>query len=207
MLHDPNNSKGLESRQSTPLAAVVCRRSAHWATCLLTLLLAGASVAQEVVDERLEYNVKAASIYAFGRYVTWPDSAFENEKSPFVIGVLGGNPFGDALDHIAEKKTIQERRIEVRLLESPEQCAGCHIVFVTRAVPKASEAEVFKYSLRKPVLLVGETNGFAERGGIINFYQSGNNVRFELNPEIAEEAKLNLNAKLLSLGTKAATRR
>lgn len=163
--------------------------------------------AQEIIDPRLEYNVKAASIYAFGRYVTWPESAYENEKSPFVIGVLGTNPFGDALERIAAKKTLDEHKIVVRQLNGPKECLQCHIVFVVRGVDPSVEADLFRQAAGKPVLLVGESAGFVERGGIVNFYQSGSNVRFELNPDKSVECRLSLNAKLLSLGTKAAATR
>jgi hypothetical protein len=178
---------------------------------LMTLLLALAgsgatALAQEMVDERLEYNVKAVSLYAFGRYVTWPDSAFESPNSPFVIGVFGGNPFGDALDRIAAKKSLGGRSITVRLLKSPGDSIGCHIVFVSRTVEASVQTEIIQTASGKPVLLVGESPGFVERGGIINFYQSGSNVRFELNPDKGVEARLSLNAKLLTLGAKSSTR-
>lgn len=161
-----------------------------------------------MIDSRLEYNVKAVSLYAFGRYVTWPDSAFEGADSPFVIGTFGANPFGDALERIATtKKTLNGRKILIQLIKEPEQCANCHIVFVPRSVTQAVEAKLFEHAAGKPVLLVGESPGFASRGGVINFYQSGSNVRFELNPDKSVENKLSLNAKLLTLGTRAATRR
>jgi hypothetical protein len=160
--------------------------------------------AQDVVQQR-EYNVKAVSLYAFGRYVTWPETVFAGPTSPFIIGVLGGNPFGDALSRIAAKKNLNGRPIEVRELNSPDEGAACHIVFITRTVTQDLEAKVFQQYSGKPVLLVGESPGFAERGGIINFYQSGANVRFELNPERGVQSSLSLDAKLLSLGTKAQT--
>jgi hypothetical protein len=163
--------------------------------------------AQDMIDSRLEYNVKAVSLYAFGRYVTWPPSAFENDGSPFVIGIFRDNPFGDALERIAKKKTLNGRAITVRQIDRPDDCANCHIVFVPRSISQSTEEQVFEQVAGKPVLLVGESPGFATRGGVINFYHSGSNVRFELNPEKGEENNLSLNAKLLTLGTKASTRR
>jgi YfiR/HmsC-like len=163
--------------------------------------------AQEIIDPRLEYNVKAVSLYAFGRYVTWPEAAFPSAKSPFVIGTIGGNPFGDALARIAQKKTLNGRAIVVREIEKPEQCVECHILFVTQSVSQEVETALFQQAAGKPVLLVGESPGFAERGGVINFYHSGSNVRFELNPDKGVENQLSLNAKLLTLGTRAATRK
>jgi hypothetical protein len=179
------------------------------AFCLFVLLggQSARSQAQEVIDSRLEYNVKAVSLYAFGRYVTWPQSAFGSADSPFVIGMFGGNPFGDSLDRIASKKTLNGRTIVIRPIASAAECTQCHILFVTRTVDKVTEAELFAEAAGKPVLLVGESPGFAERGGIINFYQSGSNIRFELNPDKSVEAQLSLNAKLLTLGTKTTTHR
>lgn len=164
-------------------------------------------IAQDAIDARLEYNVKAVSLYAFGRYVTWPDAAFSGDDSPFTIGTFGGNPFGDALEQIAAKKTLNGRKIVIKQISDPSECAHCHIVFVPRNVTPASEAQLFEHAAGRPVLLVGESPGFASRGGVINFYQSGSNVRFELNADKSVENKLSLNAKLLTLGTKAATRR
>jgi YfiR/HmsC-like len=172
------------------------------------LCLVGAGVqAQDAIDPRLEYNVKAVSLYAFGRYVSWPENAFSSGSSPFVIGTFGGNPFGDALERIAQKKTLNGRTIVVRQIDRPEDCTNCHILFVTRGVTSEMEVKLFEHAAGKPVLLVGESPGFAERGGVINFYHSGTNVRFELNPDKSLENKLSLNAKLLTLGTRAATRR
>jgi hypothetical protein len=182
--------------------------------CLSTLLAFAlacfhgqALLGQEVVDARKEYNVKAVTLYAFGRYVTWPNSAFEKPDSPFIIGLLGENPFGDALDQIAAKKTIAGRPMIVRQFTKPAECANCHILFVTGTVPAETEAKLFQVVAGKSVLLVGESAGFAERGGIVNFYESGANVRFELNPDKANEAQLSFDAKLLSLGTKVPSRK
>jgi hypothetical protein len=178
------------------------------AGCCALLCMEGAtSQAQDAIDPRLEYNVKAVSLYAFGRYVSWPEDAFSSGTSPFVIGTFGGNPFGDALERIAQKKTLNGRPIVVRQIDRPEDCADCHILFVTRSVSSETEGKLFQHAAGKPVLLVGESPGFAERGGVINFYPSGSNVRFELNPDKSLENKLSLNAKLLTLGTRAATRK
>jgi hypothetical protein len=198
------------SALSSRLARASAPRRLRLAAAMLMLAPAAfcvaPAVAQDLVLQQREYNVKAVSLYAFGRYVTWPESVFATPTSPFVIGVLGGNPFGDALDRIAAKKTLNGRPIEVRQLAAPDQGAQCHIVFVSRAVPPELEAKLIQQASGKPVLLVGESPGFAQRGGIINFYQSGANVRFELNPDRGAECQLSLDAKLLSLGTRAETK-
>lgn len=180
------------------------RRALRWLIGVLAAAcLPHPAVAQESVVTEREYNVKAASLYAFGRYVTWPEAAFASPTSPFVIGVLGGNPFGNALDQIAAKKTIAGRPIVVRQLATPAEAAGCHMVFVSRTTTPEAEAELFRLARTRPMLLVGESPGFAARGGVVNFFQSGSYVRFELNADRGAESKLSLDAKMLSLGTKA----
>lgn len=171
--------------------------------CAALVLVATPAAAQSVLGGQREYNVKAVSLYAFGRYVTWPTSAFPSDASPFVIGVLGGNPFGEALSQIAAKKQLNGRAIEVRQVTLPAESLACHLVFVTRAVTPEMEKQLLDLARGQPVLLVGESPGFKERGGIINFFVSGANVRFELNPEQGAMSQLSLNAKLLSLGSKA----
>jgi hypothetical protein len=197
-----NANQALE-RVAALLTAAGAGRMRRWFACAFAAAcLATVASAQDVVTQR-EYNVKAVSLYAFGRYVTWPATVFASESSPLVIGVIGGNPFGDALDRIAAKKTLNGRPIVVKQLGAPEEILGCHIVFVTRTVAPEVEAKLFQATDKKPVLLVGETPGFANRGGVVNFYQSGPNIRFELNPERGLACNLSLDAKLLSLGTKA----
>ncbi len=162
--------------------------------------------AQTVIDSRREYNVKAVTLYAIGRYVRWPESVFPDEQSPFVIGIFGSNPFGNTLQRIAQKKTIHGRPILVKEYATLEDCASpCHILFVTRSVPPDQEAQLLERLQGASVLLVGESSGFANRGGTINFYLDGNHVRFELNPDQALQASLVLNAKMHSLGTRVAS--
>jgi len=162
--------------------------------------------AQTVIDSQREYNVKAVTLYAIGRYVKWPESVFPDEQSPFVIGILGSNPFGDTLQRIAQKKTIHGRPILIKEYATPEDCTSpCHILFVTRSVSPEKEAELLEHLEGAPVLLVGESAGFANRGGTINFYVDGNHIRFELNPDQALQAQLVLNAKMHSLGTRVSS--
>jgi len=161
--------------------------------------------AQHAIDSRREYNVKAVSLYAIGRYVKWPDSVFPNEQSPFVIGIFGANPFGNTLNRIAQKKTIHERSIVVRQFATVEDYQPCQILFVTRSTLPTDEARLLKTLQGQPILFVGESSGFATRGGTINFFVDGNNVRFELNADQALQAHLVLNAKMHHLGTRVSS--
>ena len=145
-----------------------------------------------------EYQVKAAFLYNFGKFVEWPSQAFETPRDPITICVLGHNPFGNALDEVIRGKSIEGRGIVVRLVTGGEQANSCQILFVNAADNK-------RYRLLcanlKPVgiLTVGEAPGFAMGGGVINFKLDGDRVRFEINVDAAEHAQLHISSKLLSL--------
>jgi hypothetical protein len=152
-----------------------------------------------------EYSVKAAFLYAFGRFVEWPAGALGNAADPFVIGIVGEDSFGDVLKEIAAKKTLQDRRIVVRRFAMPDDYRPtCQILFVSRSLSAEQQAAMLKKTQGNPVLVVGETPGFAEKGGIINFYAEEDRIRFEINAEAARKAQLRLSAQLLSLGRPAA---
>ncbi len=156
----------------------------------------------EAIDPQHEYNVKAAFLYSFGRYIEWPKDAFDHHSGAFVLGVCGEDPFGEILDRIVQSKTIQERRIVILRMATIEELQPCHILFVSRTIPRAQQIAIFNKMRNKPTLLVGETPGSAERGCGINFFLEGNTVRFEINVEAIRQKMLILDAKLLSLGKK-----
>jgi len=176
-------------------------RTAKYAACLLLLgvpALGTTPLRTQSVSSR-EYTIKAAYLYNFGRYVTWPKEYFPTAQSPFVIGVLGKDPFGDALDSIAAGKRVGGRRIVVRRFASLGEYEFCHILFVPRSTDPQEQVDTIVRLRSARVLLVGETPGFARRGGSINFFVERNKTRFEINQEAAEREKLKISAKLLSL--------
>jgi hypothetical protein len=154
---------------------------------------------------QLEYNVKAAFLYSFGRYVEWPEKMFEKKDSPFVIGIYGKNPFGKALDRIAQTRTIQGRHIAVRIIESIDDLAKCHIVFIPSSLAAEKQDKIIKKIKDEPFLLVGEIPHFAEMGGDMNFFMDGESVRFEINVDTIRRKKIQIDAKLLNLGKKFST--
>ncbi len=146
-----------------------------------------------------ERRIKAAFLYNFGRYVTWPASSSGGEKDPFVIGVLGIDHLGGALDAVAAAKKVHGREIVIRRFKSLDEYTACHILLVTKDMALVEQLRAIRRLGRSPVLLVGETPGFAYRGGHINFYIEANNIRFEINNEAAKRAQLKIGAQLLRL--------
>lgn len=156
---------------------------------LLAALLAWpiASAAQEV---RLEYQVKAAYLYNFMKFVEWPAGS----GGPLTICVAGRNPFGSVLADTVRGELIEGRPIEIKVILEPEP--GCHAVFVPRT---AAVTAYLRAAQGTPTLTVGESPRFIEQGGIINFFLEGSNVRFQINPSAAERARLRISSRLLQL--------
>jgi hypothetical protein len=146
-----------------------------------------------------EYQVKAGFLFNFVQFVDWPAESFPSPDAPIVIGVLGVDPFGSALDEIVQGQTAKNRSIVVRRSGALEQLEGCHMLFIS-ASEKERIGQIHAALENKPVLAVGELPGFADRGGIINFFLQGGKVRFEINAEAAKRRGLKISSQLLSLG-------
>ena len=131
-------------------------------------------------------------------FVEWPEDAFELPDSPMVIGIVGQDPFGSAIDRAVEDKKISGRRIIVKRLPWNQQIKECHLLFVASS-EAARMGQLDHLVGGRPVLTIGETPAFAREGGIISFVIEEKKVRFEINTEAAKHANLNLSSKLLSL--------
>lgn len=153
----------------------------------------------DALDINRSYTVKAAYLLQFGHYVEWPDDAFPNKQSPLIIGVLGPYPFDSVFEEVARTKRIEGRPVVIRRFASMADYTPCHILFIVASVPPAERALAIEKLKRSPVLIVGEEPGFAEQGGIVNFFVSGDKVRFEINARAAREEQLKISSTLLSL--------
>jgi hypothetical protein len=148
-----------------------------------------------------EYLIKAGFIYNFAKFVEWPSVSFSQPESPIVIGVLGTDPFGSVLDRIVADKKIGSRGFVVRRYKwskDLKDLRDCQILFIS-ASEKAHTDEIVEFVKWLPILTIGETPGFAERGGVIRFTLEDNRVRFEVNVDAARKANLNISSRLLTL--------
>lgn len=151
-----------------------------------------------------EYQVKAAFLFNFAKFVEWPPGRFGGPNAPLVIGVLGEDPFGEALEQSIQNKEIQGRPIELRRLRAGEDLEACHVLFVSRS-ENARLGPILGAVKNSAVLTVGEMEQFLEQGGMINFFIEADSVKFEINPKAAEQCGLKLSAKLLAVSRTATT--
>jgi hypothetical protein len=143
-----------------------------------------------------EYQVKAAFVLNFAQFIEWPQGSFASADSPILVGVLGKDPFGDALEATFAEATAQGRRLVVRRGGHVDEMRDCHLLFIS-ASERDRHSEVLAALKDVSVVTISETEGFARRGGIINFYFEGKKVRFEINPGAAQRKHLKISSQLL----------
>jgi len=145
-----------------------------------------------------EYQVKAAFLYNFAKFVEWPPSSFSDASAPLRICVFGQDPFGQELRDIVNDKTVNGRKLQVNQISDLQTARTCHILFI--ASSERAELKQALESLRGTgALTVGDTKGFIEHGGMINFVLENDRVRFQVNHKAAEEAGLKISSKLLNV--------
>ncbi len=173
----PRRTGGLRSSGRSPLLAVLAA----------ALGLLGA-------DAPGEYEVKAAFLYNFAKFVEWPAGTLERSER-FTICVVGASDVSAKLERVVDGRSVGGRAVAVHSLESAEGGASCHMLFAT----DAAAAEEIQATAFSGVLTVGERASFAREGGMINFVFVDKKVRFQINKKRAEEAGLAISSKLLKL--------
>jgi len=164
-----------------------------WSVVLAAHLALGLNAQQ--LDE---YQVKAAFLYNFAKFVDWPPQAFKTPEEPFVICILGQDPFGRALDVVVSGKNVGGRPGAVRRASDAHQAVGCQILFVSSSERK-QVLSILAAARQPGVLTVGEVGNPTAQGVAIAFILTGGRVRFQVNLACAEEEKLRFSSKLLSL--------
>ena len=151
-------------------------------------------------DTALEYRVKAAFLYNFALYTTWPDGTFEKDESPIIFGVVGADPFGTILDNAIEGKTLHGRPLLLQRYRLAKDLQDCHILFVSSSEEKTLK-DVFDKLAGQHVFTVSDMAGFSTRGGIARFFIKNGKVSFEINTDVAARERLLISSQLLKLAT------
>ena len=150
-----------------------------------------------------EYSVKAGYLYNFSKYVTWPEDAFGAANSPFVICIVGEDPFEGRVEQaIAGKASGNGRPLEVRRMHTTDRAAfqGCQVVFLSKS-EKNRAGEIVATLKDAPVFTVADFDSFAEKGGIADLKIEGTRVKVDLNVNAANRANLKISARLQQVAT------
>ena len=171
--------------------------------CLLGLMAAacGLMFAAESHDaESLEYEVKAAMLANFAKFVEWPAQEFADPRAPLIIGVIGKDPFGTLLDETVRDKTVGGHPIIVKRFDGLPAKDAAHILFLPRSERRLSAQLIAAFAAR-PVLTVSDTVGFPDAGGIIGLGIEDQRVRFRVNLGASHRAGLKISSRLLKLAS------
>lgn len=164
---------------------------------LIWMLPLSGPLRAQTSDEFPEYQLKAAFLYNFAKFITWPSNSVSH--APLTIAVLGDDPFGPLLPATIAGKTVNGRPLKVSYLRRGDSTEGADILFISRSERDRLPAILAEVK-GKRILTVGDSDRFAHRGGMINLILVEKSVRFEMNVEAIERAGLKVNSKLGNLG-------
>ena len=145
-----------------------------------------------------EYQVKAAFLYNFAKYVQWPPDGPAARTGTFAITIVGQDPFGPSLDETLQGRTIGGLKIVIRRTAAAGELEASPIVFISDS-ERGQIPDILRRLEGAATLTVAEVDHFAERGGIIRFRMDGDRVRLDINPTAAERARLKISSELLKL--------
>lgn len=166
-----------------------------WVFC--APMAAPALAVQSAYAGQVEYEVKAAFIHNFAKFIEWPTEVFQDSAAPIQMGYLGDGPINEALMKLNGKE-VQQRTLKVSRIENINHVNSFHIIFVNPSQKKWSRSILA--SLRGTgILTIGDIPGFAANCGVVNFYLEKSRVRFEINVSAAERESLKVSSKLLRL--------
>ena len=144
--------------------------------------------------DSLETAVKATYLYKFAPFVDWPADAFASPAAPFLICVVGKDPFGSVLDRAVAGQKAGARPFAVRRMAEADRSAGCQILYA--GGDKAAVRQALEAVRGAPVLTVTDGSG-AE--GIVDFAIDRGRVLFRIDDEAAAQNRLTISSKLMSL--------
>ena len=173
-----------------------CRLSQFMALAVAWVLF-GASCLHAQQSNPTEYEVKAAYLYNFGKFVEWPAKVAAASEF-FSICVLGEDPFGASFDATIASESINGKKVVVKRIAKPQDAVSCRILFISSS-EESRLKEILATLDNTSVLTVSDISQFTRRGGMIRFVMEANRVRFEVNLAIAEHAGLTLSSQLLKV--------
>jgi len=173
-------------------------RTAGWFLFALAAGVLFRTIGAAQSDQPSEYEVKAAFLFNFTKFVEWPDRSFDDSHAPIVIGIVGDDPFGDSLLRIVAGQKAQGRAIIIIKYRRGDDLRRCHILFIS-ASERQRSPQILAGLRDASVLTVSDMDGFADAGGVMQFVMQENRVRFVVNLDAATQGKLRVSAKLLAL--------
>jgi hypothetical protein len=171
------------------------KRSRGWiVACVCLVTISPALLAQPAPIR--EYQLKAVFLFNFAQFVHWPPETFPTSQTPFVIGVLGDDPFGPSLDEAVRGEQANNHPLVIQRYRRVEDIGDCQVLFISQS-ESAQLEQIFNRLKGRSILTVGDADEFTRRGGMIRFVTEKNRVRLRVNLEVAKASHLAISSKLL----------
>jgi hypothetical protein len=177
--------------------ALLSARRVSWLLLGFVCMLA-VSQARAEPSLQAEYNLKAAYLYNFTKFVSWPAARFANPSAPLVLGIFGSSPFDSTLARAIAERRVDGREIVLRQVASSADARLTHVLFIPAGSERAA-ASAMTAIRTEAVLTVGETDAFREQGGVIRFVVEDNKLRFVIDAEAVGETGLKISSQLYKL--------
>ncbi len=147
-----------------------------------------------------EYTMKGVFLERISRFVEWPESSsIKNNSKPFVIVIIGKNPFGSTLEQLYSNRKIKKKKVEIKYIEGTGDIPECHVLFISKSM-KNEVDRIISATRNKPILTLGDTKGFAEKNKVlVNLYAVSKHYPFVINATAFRESGLKIDYHLLDM--------
>lgn len=163
--------------------------------CLAVVFLIGAAAHGELPSQAEEYEVKAEFLERLTRFIEWPDNP---PVTPFVISVIGRSSIEPFLERIARDQQIKGQRVRIQKIDAPAEIDRCQVLFIARS-QRENLSGILERTRGKPILTVGDSDGFAAQGVLVNFYSAKGEIGFEINEPAVRRSGLRVSGRILRL--------
>jgi len=162
----------------------------------LVMWAAAGTAAPAPAQASPEYQLKAVFLFNFAQFVHWPPPDLTEPQAPLVIGVLGDDPFGPALDNAVRGEQVNNHPLVIQRYRRVEDIGDCHILFISQSEAGHLD-QIFSRLKGRSILTVGDADQFTRRGGMVRFITEKSRIRLRINLEVARACNLSISSKLL----------
>lgn len=149
-------------------------------------------------DDTRQRQVEAAFIYNFTQFIEWPKDAFASDSAPFVIGVLGQDPFDGLLARTMAGKKVGTHAVQVVYFASASDVKPVNLLYVPTSEDDHAGDALSRLN-DAPALTIGQSDSFLAANGGIRLYTEDRRMRFQINLHSTDHARLKISSKLLNL--------
>ena len=165
------------------------------------VLVLAVAMQQRIESQPTEYLLKGIFLEKFTRFIEWPlASGVEDTTRPFILGVIGKNPFNGFLNQLYQNQRIKNKKVLVEYFNTPDEIDDCNLLFIARSEQNRI-SEILEKTKTRPILTIGDSDFLSARGVIINLQVRNKKIRFEINEKAARLSKLYISHLLLKEAT------